>query len=305
MKLILSFALTLFIICNSYSQINLHDSTVQVIGYWNNHEKQSYVVTHEKVKLNEMDTLSTEFFKYTVEVTIVDSTENSYTIDWYYHDYELQTDNPIMEKILSITEDMTIKIKTNEMGAFKEIVNWKQIRDYIYKATGLLKQETVSIPNMDKWIGQIENMYFSKEAIEASAINEIQQFYTYHGGRYKLNEEINTGMKVMNQYGGEPFDTDVTLWLDEINEMDNTSVLRMHQSVDPNQLTKATYHYLVFLSETLKIPGPKWEDIPPLSNEAWTASRIHGSGWPIYSVETRNVSAEGIVNTEETIIEIQ
>lgn len=305
MRFTLSFTLTLLTFINASAQINLRDSTVQVIGYWNHHEKQTYLVTHEKVKVNEMDTLSTEYFKYTVDVTIVDSTESTYTIDWYYHDYDLQTDNPVMEKILSLNKDMTIKIKTSEMGAFKEIVNWKEIRDCIYKATGILKQETLTIPNMDKLIGQIENIYYSKETIEASAINEIQQFYTYHGGKYKLNEEINAGMKVMNQYGGEPFDTDVTFWLDEINETDNTSVLRMYQSVDPNQLTRATYRYLVFLSEALKIPGPKWEDIPPLSHEAWTASRIHSSGWPVYSVETRNISAEGIVNTEETIIEIQ
>lgn len=49
-------------------------------------------------------------------------------------------------------------------------------------------------------------------------------------------------MQLPNLYGGEPFDTDIIVWLDEI---------------------------------------------PPLRNETWTASRIHGSGWVIYLLENK------------------
>ena len=79
----------------------------------------------------------------------------------------------------------------------------------------------------------------------------------------------------------------------------------MHQSVNSEQLTKTTFDYLTELSATMKVPGPKWEEFPPLKNETTTASRIHGDGWIIYSIETKEVSAENVLNVDERIIEIQ
>jgi hypothetical protein len=39
-------------------------------------------------------------------------------------------------------------------------------------------------------------------------------------------------------------------------------------------------------------------------NETWSASRIHESGWVIYSIETKKVVAEGTTQINERIIEI-
>ncbi len=38
--------------------------------------------------------------------------------------------------------------------------------------------------------------------------------------------------------------------------------------------------------------------------ETWSASRIHESGWVIYSIETKKVVAEGTTQINERIIEI-
>jgi len=299
----IGFAFLVFI--KTYGQINMSDSTVQVIGYWNKHDKQTYIVTNENYKVQDSDTISRESYKYVVDITIVDSTADSYTIDWFYHDYDIQAENELIKKLSSIAEDMTVTIITDDLGAFIEVVNWKDIRDYIFKATKLLKKEEKDIPGVEKLIEQMEQMYNSKEAIEASAIKEIQQFYTYHGAKYKLGEEITASMEVSHLYGSEPFDTEVILWLDEINTEDNNSIIRMQQIVNSEQLTKTTFDYLTKMSESMKVPGPKWEEIPPLKNETWTSSRIHNTGWVIYSIETQEVSAEDVINVKENIIELQ
>ena len=46
-------------------------------------------------------------------------------------------------------------------------------------------------------------------------------------------------------------------------------------------------------------------EIKELKNETVTASRIQGTGWVIYSVQTITVTAENITNIEERIIEIK
>jgi hypothetical protein len=69
------------------------------------------------------------------------------------------------------------------MGAFLEVVNWKEVRDHIKKSTKILKNELKDVPDMHKMVTQIESMYLTKAAIESVAIKDIQQFYTYHGAK--------------------------------------------------------------------------------------------------------------------------
>src|SRR5690606_32017512 len=218
-KLIL-IGLTLLFSTKVFGQINLADSTVQVIGYWDNKEKQTYLVTTEKYKIKNSDTTSTERMTYEVDITIKDSTEKSYTIEWSYKNFNINTDNKFTKKLASISQNMNVIIKTDEMGAFTEVVNWKEVRDYIKSTTNILKKEFKDILKIDEIVNQVIGLFSTKEAIESVAIKDIQQFYTYHGGKYKLGEEITTQMKFPNLYGGQPFDVEVAIQLDEINSQD-------------------------------------------------------------------------------------
>ena len=305
MKKTVSLFSALFFVLNIQAQINMNDSTAQVIAYWNRNEKQIYQVTHEKYKIDGTDTSYTDYWKYFVDITVKDSTANSYTIDWFYHDYEIEEENELLKKLSTLVEDMTITIRTDEIGVFQEVVNWQDIQAFVFKATQMLREETKDIPNLNQFITQIENMYTSKESIEAAAISEIQLFHSFHGAKYTLGEEYNTALKIANLYNEEPFDADALVWLDEINQDDNNFVIRMNLEVNSEQLTKTTFDYLGQMAKTMNTPAPKWEEFPQLKNETFTASRIHGSGWPIYSIETKEISAEGQTNIEETIIEIQ
>lgn len=296
---------TLFIVVNLEAQINMNDSTAQVIAYWNLNDKQTYQVTTEKYKIVDADTTVTEYFKYLVDITVKDSTSNSYTIDWFYHAYEINEENELLKKLSNLVEDMTITVRTDETGVLEEVVNWKDIQAFVFKATQMLREETKDIPNIDKVITQIENMYTSKESIEAAAIREIQLFHTFHGAKYKMNQEYNSALKIANLYDDEPFDADAIVWLDEINPDDNNFILRMNLAVNSEQLTKTTFNYLTDIAKKMNTPAPKWEEFPQLKNETFTASRIHGSGWPIYCIETKEIFVEGQTNIEETIIEIQ
>jgi hypothetical protein len=290
---------------NLFGQINIADSTVQVIGYWDKNEKQSYEISFEKYKLKEGDTTLRELVKYDVDITVIDSTSASYTVEWFYRNYRIETENLIAKKLISLSEDMKVIIKTDEMGAFLEVVNWREVWDHIKKSTKILKNELKDVPDMHKMVTQVESMYLTKAAIESVAIKDIHQFYTYHGAKYKLGEELSGQLQVQNNFGGNPFDADVSLRLDEINYEDDNSIIRMSQRVDPEQLTDATYEYLKKISSALGHEMPERIQFPPLINETWTASRIHGyTGWIIYSVETKEISTDNTIQLEERIIEI-
>jgi len=187
-----------------FAQINKSDSSVQIVSYWNKHDKQRYSITEESYQVkNVADTIKRQLFTYDVDVEVLDSTANSYTLKWLYHNFEMKQNwNPIMEKLLSISNNLPIIIKTSEMGVFQGIDNWEDVRDQIEKGIKLLKSEGKDVPNLDVIIEQLRNRYSTKEAIETSAIQEIQQYYAFHGAKYKLNEEYPSSIKRHNVYGG-------------------------------------------------------------------------------------------------------
>jgi len=286
----------------SFGQINTADSTAQVISYWDKGEKQNYSVTTEKTKIKGTDTTSREITTYDVEISVLNANDKSYTIEWNYKNITTNSQNPTVQKLMNITKDMKVIFKTDELGAFIEVLNWKEIKDYIHKATSSLRKDFKDIPEMDKVLKQIEATFSTKEAIESASIKDIQQFHTFHGAKYKLGEVLEGKMKVPNIYGTEPFDSDFTVYLDEINEEDNNFVMRATQEVNKEQLTNATFHYLTTMAKNMKVDPPKREDLKDLGNETLTASRIHGTGWVIYSIQTTTVTSDNITNIEERII---
>jgi len=73
-----------------FAQINSGDSTVQVAGHWNVHDRQTYQVTEEThVIKNSTDTISKAKFIYKLEIEILEASTNSYTIQWLSHDYKV------------------------------------------------------------------------------------------------------------------------------------------------------------------------------------------------------------------------
>ena len=289
----------------TFGQINMADSTAQVITYWEKGEKQNYSVTSEKIKIKGADTTSKEMTTYDVEITVLNISEKSYTIEWLYKNIKSNSQNPIVQKLMNITKDMKVVFKTDEFGAFIEVVNWKEIKEYIQKEASALRKDFKEIQQMDNVIKQIEATYSTKEAIESASIKDIQQFHSFHGAKYKLGEVLKGQIKVPNLYGTEPFDSEFSLCLDEINEADNNFIIRSTQQVNSEQLTNATYDYLTKKAKTMNIEPPKREELKELKNETLTATRMHGTGWVVYSVQTTTVTSDNVTNIEERIIELK
>jgi len=289
-------------------QINAKDSTAQIIGYWDKNEKQTYTISENSYQItNATDTTKRQIYTYNVDVEVIDSSANSYTVKWLYKNFKIkETWNPAMEKLISISNNLLVIIKTDEYGTFQEVVNWEEGRDFIKKRVDLLRNDFKAIPNFNIFLDQLVSLYSTKEAIENSAIEEIQQFYAFHGVKYKLGEEINAKIKIPNNYGGAPFDADLTAELDQINSEDDNVIIRLWQTANSKQVTDATYEFVKSMQKTLGGILMSREEFPLSNNEVRTASSIDGpSGWVIYSIQTKEVSANNILQINERTIELQ
>ncbi len=123
--------LTLFLLLKGFTafgQINMADSTAQVISYWDKEEKNNYSVSLETIKIRELDTIYRATTRYNVEITVLDTSNKSLMIQWLYKDFTTDSQIPIVQKLVDITKDMKVIFKTDEFGAFVEVVNWREVK---------------------------------------------------------------------------------------------------------------------------------------------------------------------------------
>ncbi len=293
--------LLLFIFCfgDIHSQINSQDSSVQVISYWNVGDRYEYSATLQKLKYTDIDTSSNETMTYDIEVTVLDSTANSYTVRWFYKNFKTDSTNPLIQKVASLADDISVDIKMNELGTIDSIENWKEVKDYIYSAADALNSDIEILPGLGPVIAQMKTMYSTKESIEAIAIQDVQQLQTFHGAKYMLNDTVSGHMYTSNLYdNSNPFNTYVAVVLEDLDTLHNEYTLRSFQEVDSEQLTESTFSYLKATAEKLghKFTLPEAEFI--LKNMTETVSRIHDTGWVLESVLWKEVYADGVTNME-------
>lgn len=287
------------------AQINMEDSTVQAIVYWDKMEKQTYKVSEEKIKLEGSDTISKSIYSYKVEITVLDSTANSYTAEWVYKDFTGVSPTNFNQNLSAIMKDVKVVFKTNELGEFAEVVNWEEIRDKKKKSISILEGKFKDLSLSEKTMLTLQKSHTSKESIESNAIKDIRQFLTFNGAKYKLDEVIEGTTETINTFGGKPFDIHTSVYLDEIIEEENNFIIRASQEIDSHQLTEETYKYIIKTNEKLKKEFPNLESFPQLKNEVLTDARIHSSGWVIYSRQTITIITDEDTNIDERIIEIE
>ena len=138
-KAILS-SLLVCIVTTLPAQINLNDSTVQVVAYWSKGDSYDYLYDYYKYNIQGKDTISWERTISKINITVIDSTENSYTLQAVY-----DTPNAIRSGSDSISRELTSRIsrtfgndtvivETNELGTIKRLVNFDKLRSRYLKA---------------------------------------------------------------------------------------------------------------------------------------------------------------------------
>ena len=302
----LVFILLLFNAVVVHGQMNFQDSTAQVISYWDLGEKYEYSVIFQKLKYSGEDTTSNETITYDVEVSVIDSSENSYTVRWFYKNFNSDSENPIIKKIATLAEDIAVEINLDEFGVIESVNNWEEVRDYMSASFDSMRNELPQIPEMDKMFQQLKGMYSSRASIEGTAIQDAQQFHNFHGGKFTLNEKVTGEIKTTNvYYPDKPFDTEVTVMLEALDKENNQYQIRSINEVNSEQLTETTYNYLKDMYKNLGQEFPKTKEISKLSNMVETVSIIHNTGWVIESVLWKEVVAEGITDMEIRTIQLK
>ena len=289
----------LFMGKNVFAQMNFQDSSAQVITYWNLGETYEYAISYQKLRYSATDTTSDETITYDVEVSVIDSTEDSYTVRWFYKNIQSNSENPIIQKLTSVANDIAIHIKIDPLGTIIGVENWEEVRDYMAAAFDTLKSQLPDMPEIDRVMEQTKLMYSSKASIEATAIQDVNQFHNFHGGRFVLNQEVTGQLQTPNvYYPDKPFDTHVSVILEELDQENNQYRIRSYNEVDSEQLTETTYEYMTQMFGEANQQMPTREEFMNVTNVVETVARIHDTGWVLESLLWKEVIADEMTNME-------
>lgn len=306
--------ISFLLICLTTNAQVINDTTARAIAYWNKGDKQSYTLTQTKCKLKaitnnqynnivedstetQYDTISYTSTKCLVDIEIIDSTHDTYTIKWTYHDYSFQSTDSLTSKLYNATikaiPSSIVIIKTDSLGAFSDIVNWQEISDIARKGVkNITKELTADQDKPTQLIAEGEaskniETLTSKSVIESRFIDEIKQYYTFFGGEYNVNNAIITNIKVPNIFrSGKEIDASITITLDTICKVEDGShiyKITYEQIIDPKQLKKEVLNVLKETSSADKKELKRQSKNTDLTNDTYITNVIHDSGWITYS----------------------
>lgn len=304
MKNILLVLALQFLSTITLSQINKEDSSVQIISYWKTGENQVYSVKDKKVQIKGNDTTIKRDNHYTVEMTVLSMTDKSYTIQWEYKTGDSYNKSNDFDVFAGLVKAYKVIYKTNEIGEFSEIVNWKEIRDIFNSIIKTAMKEVKDNKDLANIMKQVSAMYSSKEAIEAYAIKDIQQFHSLFGVALKLNEKVETESEIVFPLNNMPIKNETEVCLTEILEDDYSVYFK--QRMDPDQLKEYTFQFMEKLMKNVKNAKPVDRSIfNELKNEIHNQSKFHDSGWLISSAQTTTVTSMDFTSIESRVIELK
>ena len=295
----------LLFICSCYfnslfSQNVTTDSSATFVGYWKEGDEQLFKVDISKEKFKNRSLVSRDTISYPVRMRILESTEEGYLIEWKYIGFNPMAIIKSSPVETSGTAVSSIIYWTDNTGAFKELVNWKEIKSSIEHQLAKMLERNPSA-QMKAMMDQMASLYSDREKIEAIAIREVQLYHSPFGAEYIVGRKFKVESQLPNVFGGEPFPAVLTAELIDINKFENSATLAVTQELDRVKATQI----IADLVRQIAGPGPEENNITTL--DIYDVNRFViqlNSGWLREVYFQRIVHAADLKNVDTMEIEL-
>lgn len=300
-KLILC-AIFVFFVTFSKSQNVVNNKTATVIGYWSVGESMRYELTMKKEKFKEGKLVSSYVSTSKVEVTVVDSTGDSYKVHWKYNEVKVtdNLNNPILQQFGRLAEGMTLIYLTDEMGTFTELINWKEIQATVYNTFNEILKVNDS-PEARAVMDQLKAIYATRESIEYLVIKEVQLFHMFYGGQYELRKKYVSETNLPNFLGGDSLPAVITVEMTDMKPKKDYCKILFDQNIDKEKAVQIIMEWAQKISGETTVDKSK---LPELNIDDKTVGEFElSTGWVINAINSKKVSIDKIKNYD--IIEIR
>ena len=327
MKHFLLSIVTILVCLPAYSQINLKDSTVQVVAYWAKGDKYNYSMNSSAYEVIGNDTvlISKSMDMFTLE--IIDSTDTGYLVQYkvleenfHFKDGDV---NDIVNQLSRATDNIPIILKTDQYGTFEGIANFEEYKKLVFEAVEMTRdavfkimeskseeanlnneQEEEAKAQVDLMINNVFNMIKNENFVYKS-IEPVLSLLNFHGGKYELGMEYSSETVVQS-----PFEAGKTL--------DAKHVFNIHK-IFPETSTVVFYHDLIYNEEQLMegVMTMMNKMLPPdqqITDKSEAGSvkfnilsqiNVHtDTGWPLYGYNVHETVTPEKTKVKEWEIEI-
>ena len=238
MRKTLSLITILLISTNLFSQIDT--TKIAFVSYWSIGDSYNFKISKIKKQWKEGKLTKDQKQDYIANFKVIDSTENSYIINWSYEN-DLGNTYKIPEKLLDrfskykITE---IKYKTSEVGYLIEILNWKEVGDTMNSMIVDIIEVLGDKDEMKKdalktALQPFKQIYSSKQGVEQLVLKELQYFHFPMGLEYDITEPLLYDDELPNMLGGRPIKTKAKLYFENVDFEESFCVIKQELSLDP------------------------------------------------------------------------
>lgn len=233
-----SLIIVFFASTNLFSQIDT--TKVAFVSYWSIGDSYNFKVTKINQQWKEDQLTKDQKQEYIANFTVIDSTDNSYTINWSYEN-DLENKFNIPQELLErfskykLTE---IKYKTSEVGDFLDVCNWKEVGEIMNSMFDdiiavLGENDNKKKDALKLAMQPLKQMYSSKQGVEQLVLKELQYFHFPMGLEYDITEPIIYDEELPNMFGGEPIKAKAKLYFDDVDFEESFCVVKQEMSLNP------------------------------------------------------------------------
>ena len=262
MKKAFGLIVILFISINLFGQI---DSTkVAFVSYWSIGDSYDFKVTKMQQRWKEGKLIKDKKQAYIANFTVIDSTENSYTVKWSYNN-DLGNTYNIPEKLLkklSKYKMTEVIYKTSEVGDLIEVLNWKEIGeimnsmfDDIVDVIGNGDEKKKEV--MQKAMQPLKQIYGSKQGVEQIVLKELQYFHFPLGVEFDVTKPLEYDDEFPNMFGGNPIKARAKLFFEKVDFENSFCIIKEEVNLNPDDAK----NMLVQMLKRMKLDDKKFKEV--------------------------------------------
>lgn len=269
------------------------DSSVVFKTKFLKNEYQRYEVSKTLYTLHRKDTTELTRLGFKAEVVVADSLENAYILKWKITNYTVNTDDPYLQKLIGLAAPVLVSYRISKPGVFEEFITGTSVTSCLEAA---LPKVLEAFKNKSDSVSKAEvaKIYAFREHLETLILGFMVQFHQFHGLGYTLGEVVTVPVEIASRFSSKPLPGVQRKKLTNIDLANQTATVAYATILDQAGFRQA-------LSENLRTTLETFKNLQ--QNEIGSTMLETRTGWPIWSMNQREASANGVTYGEQ--LEIQ
>jgi hypothetical protein len=236
-----------------------------------------------------------------LDMLVQEKGENFYILHCTYGKFELegsQKDNPLVVKMMNLSEGLCLKIKTDEDGLPQELINANEIVEKSKKSIDLveefMKDNKLPQAMIEQIISPVRAMYEKPETVKRTVLNEISLFFLFCSAKLESDKVSEFDESLPNPFQGESLPAKGTILLKEFDKQTGIAAIEYCLTIDKKKAAPILFASMKKMMP--QVPDPTKEKMPQLDIADKTLYRIDTKkGWSVSVEHSRNIKMTGQV----------